>query len=83
MPEIQVSLYASLRRYIDGAASTVVQVEPGCTIRQLIGQLGIPADQARVVMVNNRAAGNAPILARRLAAAWIARQREAERAAHG
>ena len=56
MPEVQVSLYATLRRYVDGAASINIEVEPGCTIRQLIGQLGIPADQIRVVFIDNRAA---------------------------
>lgn len=34
------------------------------------------------IIVNNRAAGNAPLLARRLAAAWIRKQRANQRAFH-
>ena len=48
-----------------------------------LAEAAVATGQRVHIMVNNRAAGNAPILARRLAAAWIARQREAERAAHG
>ena len=56
MPQVEVSLYATLRRYIDGAASIGVDVEPGCTIEHVLGQLGIPSDQTRIIFLNNRAA---------------------------
>ena len=57
MPEVKVNLYATLRQYVGGAASVDVDVEPGCTIEQVLGRLGIPIDQTRIIFVDNRAAG--------------------------
>ena len=57
MPQVEVNLYATLRRYIDGAASIGVDVEPGCSIEQVLDRLGIPIDQTRIIFLNNRAAG--------------------------
>ena len=33
-----------------------VEIEPGATVAEVLGRLGVPADQARVLFVNNRAA---------------------------
>lgn len=57
MPQVQVTLYAVLRKYIDGAASIEVEIEPGQTIRQVLEKLGVPPEQTRIIFVNSRAAG--------------------------
>ena len=64
MPQVKVNLYATLRRYIGGAPSIEVEIEPGQTVQQVLGQLGVPADQTRIIFVNNRAAGLSQVLHR-------------------
>lgn len=54
MPEVQVSLFATLRSRIDGAPSVDVDIEPGRTVEQVLAELGITPDQARIVFVDNR-----------------------------
>jgi molybdopterin converting factor small subunit len=56
MPQVKVNLYATLRKYIGGEPSVEVEIESGQTIRQVLGRLGVPADQTRIIFVNNRAA---------------------------
>lgn len=56
MARVKLKLYATLRRYIGGAASVDVDVTPGETIRQVLQRLGVPTDQMRILFVNNRAA---------------------------
>ncbi len=56
MPQIKVQLYADLRRYIDGATRIEVEIEPGRTIGQVLDQLGVPREQARIFFVNHRVA---------------------------
>ena len=56
MPQIKVQLYADLRRYIDGATGIEVEIEPGRTIGQVLDQLGVPREQARIFFVNHRVA---------------------------
>ncbi|MCY2995276.1 MAG: MoaD/ThiS family protein [Planctomycetota bacterium] len=56
MPQIKVQLYADLRRYIDGATGIEVEIEPGRTIGQVLDQLGVPREQARILFVNHRVA---------------------------
>ena len=62
MPQVQVNLYAILRKYVDGAASVEVEIEPGQTIGQLLEQLGVPTDQTRIVFVDSRAADLSGVL---------------------
>jgi len=57
MSKVQVNLYAALRRYIGGAPSVDVEVKPDCTVARLLDQLGVPADQTRIIFVDNRTAG--------------------------
>lgn len=57
MPEVQVKLYATLRKYVGGTASVEVDIDPGQTIETLLEQLGVPPDQTRIIFVNSRAAG--------------------------
>jgi len=56
MSKVHVKLYAVLRKHIGGAPSVEVEIEPPCTIEQLLGQLGVPAEQTRIIFVDNRAA---------------------------
>jgi len=56
MPQVRVNLYATLRTYVGGAPSVEVEVEPGETVGGLLERLGVPADQTRILFVNNRAA---------------------------
>jgi len=56
MPQVKVSLYATLRKYIGGAPSVEVEIDPGQTVGQVLKRLGVPADQTRIIFVNNRAA---------------------------
>jgi len=56
MSHVRVSLYATLRRYIGGAASIEVDIEPGLTVQDVIEQLGVPPGQTRIIFVDNRAA---------------------------
>ena len=56
MPQVKVNLYATLRKYIAGAPSVEVDIEPGQTVGQVLVGLGVPADQTRIIFVDNRAA---------------------------
>ena len=57
MPQVQVQLYAALREYVGRAPSVQVEIAPGQTIRQVLEQLGVPLEKARIIFVNCRAAG--------------------------
>ncbi len=54
MPAVTVNLYASFRQHIGGQASVDVEMEAGETIEQVLGVLGVPIDQARIIFCNNR-----------------------------
>jgi molybdopterin synthase sulfur carrier subunit len=56
MPHVKVNLYATLRKYIGGAPSIQVEIEPGQTIRQVLERLQVPTDKTRIIFVDNRAA---------------------------
>jgi sulfur-carrier protein len=56
---IQVFLAATLRRYFpgyDAGAGHLLELPSGCTIRELTEQLGIPAAEVKLIMVNGVAA---------------------------
>ena len=55
MARVVVKLYATLRSYAGGAPSIEVDVEPGQTVADVLRQLGVPAEQTRIIFVNNRA----------------------------
>jgi len=55
MARVEVKLFAILRQYIDGAASTDVEIEPGETVGDVLDRLGVPHDQTRVMFLNSRA----------------------------
>ncbi len=54
--KVEVAVFATLRRYVPdlrlGEAKTL-EVEPGCTLRQLRDRLGLPADEVKVIMRNH------------------------------
>jgi len=62
MPQVKVNLYATLRKYIAGAPSVRVDIDPGQTVGQVLVGLGVPADQTRIIFVNNRAADLSHVL---------------------
>ena len=49
---IQLKLYASLRRFTPASAARY-SLEKGTTIRGLIEKLDIPAEQVKLVFINN------------------------------
>jgi molybdopterin converting factor small subunit len=55
--QVKVSLYATLRSHVGGAPSVEVDVEPGQTVEEVLAGLGVPAEQTRIIFINNRAAG--------------------------
>jgi len=56
MPQVQVSLYAALREYVGRAPSVDVEISAGQTIRQVLEQLHVPLEKARIIFINHRAA---------------------------
>ena len=56
MARITVNLYAMLRSHVGGAASVEVDVQPGCSVEQVLRELGVPPEQTRIIFVNHRAA---------------------------
>ena len=57
MAHVEVKLYATLRKYADGAASVDVEIEPGQTIQQVLQRLGVPPEHTRIIFIDSRAAG--------------------------
>jgi molybdopterin synthase sulfur carrier subunit len=58
MMRVYVKLFATLRRYVEGAASGIpfeVDLPDGATIADLIKQLSLPAEDVKIAFVNARA----------------------------
>jgi molybdopterin synthase sulfur carrier subunit len=58
MLQVELRLFAGLRAFLPDVGlgeSKRWPVEPGTTIAQLIQQVGVPAEEIKVVMVNGRA----------------------------
>jgi molybdopterin converting factor small subunit len=62
MSQVKVNLYATLRKYIGGAPSIEVEIDPGDTVEQVLGRLHVPVDQTRIIFVNHRAAQPSHVL---------------------
>ncbi len=56
MNRVTVNLYASLRRHIGGKASVEFDVDSGRTVGEVLDELGVPAEQTRIIFINGRAA---------------------------
>ena len=54
MPQVTVKLYATLRRFVDGKPIVEAPIAPGDTVGRLLEKLGVPADEIRILFVNNR-----------------------------
>lgn len=55
---VHVKLFAGLNRYVTNKPSGIpfdAELPEGATVEALIRQLGLPADEVRVVFVNGRA----------------------------
>jgi len=51
-PHIHIKLFASLRKYLPESPETY-PIEPGISIEHLIGQLGIPVKDVKLVFINS------------------------------
>jgi sulfur carrier protein ThiS len=56
MAQLDVNLYATLRKYIGGAPSIRIEIDPGQTVAEVLGRLGVPTHQTRIVFIDNHVA---------------------------
>lgn len=57
MKELQITLYATLRKYHpedDGSESFTLEVKDCFTIEDLLEELSIPREESKQIFVNNR-----------------------------
>jgi len=56
MIQVEVRLYATLRRYHPeaGEGTVLLQMAEGTTLGHLLNRLGVPGEEARIFFVNNR-----------------------------
>ena len=59
---VHLELFAGLGRYLPGPGPVRLEVDEGVTVRELLDALGVPADEARLIFVNHRAADPAQVL---------------------
>jgi sulfur carrier protein ThiS len=52
---IQLSLYATLQKYVPGGAENY-PISPGTTVNELLVQLNIPSDHAKLVFIDGKMA---------------------------
>ena len=53
--KVQVHLFANLVKYApDGRKAFSVELKPGASVRDLIGHLGIPPAEGKIILVNGR-----------------------------
>jgi len=63
--KIEVALYATLGRYLPAGAQNRkagIEVREGATVRDVMNQLGIPADLPNILLVNGRQAPDTTVL---------------------
>lgn len=56
MPEVQVTVHATLREHVGGKTSIAVEVEPGETVRRVLNRLDVPLAEVKLIFVNAKAA---------------------------
>lgn len=64
--EVELRVYATLRKYLPTqplGEGTLFRTEPGTSVAGLLEQAGVPLDQVKIIMVNNRHAGPEHVLA--------------------
>ncbi len=55
--KIEIALYATLSKYLPPGAQNrkaVIEVKDGTTVREVMDQLGIPAELPNILLVNGR-----------------------------
>jgi sulfur-carrier protein len=63
--KIGVALYATLSKYLPPGAQNrkaVIEVRDGATVREVMNQLGIPAELPNILLVNGRQAPDSTVL---------------------
>lgn len=63
--KIEVALYATLSKYLPPGAQNkkaVIEVKDGATVREVMNQLGIPADLPTILLANGRQAPEGTVL---------------------
>lgn len=63
--KVEVALYATLSKYLPPGAQNrraVIEVKDGATVREVMNQLGIPAELPNILLVNGRQAPDAAVL---------------------
>ena len=64
--EIEIKLYASLARYMpvqeEGSDSIKTEVEDGTTVKQLLDELNVPANNIKIIFLNGTHAGEDAVL---------------------
>ncbi len=63
--KIESALYATLSRYLPPGAQNrkaVIEVRDGATVREVMNQLGIPADLPNILLANGRQAPDSTVL---------------------
>ena len=56
MPHVTVNTYANLREFTGGNPSVRWEIVSGTTVRQLLEQMEIPPEQAKIVFIDHHAA---------------------------
>ena len=51
---VNLRVFATLRRYTNGAESVDVEIEDGATIADALARAGIPASEAKIIFVDGR-----------------------------
>jgi len=63
--KIEVALFATLSKYLPPGAQNrraVIEVEDGSTVRDVLNQLGVPAELPNILLVNGRQAPETTVL---------------------
>lgn len=63
--KIEVALFATLSKYLPPGAQNrraVIEVKDGATVREVMDQLGVPADLPNILLVNGRQAPDQTVL---------------------
>jgi molybdopterin converting factor small subunit len=56
MSRVKLNLYATFRAHIAGKPSVELEIEPGVTVGEVLDRVGVPRHEARILLVNSRAA---------------------------
>jgi len=56
MPQIEVTVYATLREHLGGKASIQLEIEPGETPRQVLARLDVPTADVKLLFVDAKPA---------------------------